>query len=79
VAEASAQEASSPGENFEFLDSLEHYFTPFRTRFEEKAFLSHLMYVVRSKKYFCRTLYCTHKYNSKISTMPSVFEVEIIL
>ena len=57
--------------NFEFLDSLERYFTYFRTRFEEKLQPQKGIFkspnVVRSKKYLCKTLYCIRKYNSKIA------------
>jgi hypothetical protein len=45
-------------ENFEFLDSLERYFTYFRTRFEEKLQPQKGIFkspnVVRSKKYLCK-------------------------
>ena len=45
-------------ENFEFLDSLERYFTYFRTRFEEKLQPQKDIFkspnVVRSKKYLCK-------------------------
>ena len=50
---------------FEFLDSLERYFTYFRTRFEEKVLSQKAVFklgdFVRSKRYFCKTSYCTHK------------------
>ena len=50
-------------ENFEFLDLLELYFTYFWTRFEEKLQPQKNIIkspnVVTSKKYFCKTLYCT--------------------
>jgi hypothetical protein len=59
-------------ENFEFLDSLERYFTYFKTRFEEKLQPPKGIFkspeVVRSKKYLFKTLStCKLKYNSKIA------------
>jgi hypothetical protein len=47
-------------------------FTYFRTRFEEKlqpqnAFLSRLMLLDRKNIFVSKTLYCTYKYNNKIT------------
>jgi hypothetical protein len=59
----------APPQKFEFLYSLERYFTYFRMRFEDKLQQQKAIFkspnVVKSKKYLCK--YCTHKYNySKI-------------
>jgi hypothetical protein len=59
----------APPQKFEFLYSLERYFTYFRMRFEDKLQQEKAIFkspnVVKSKKYLCK--YCTHKYNySKI-------------
>jgi hypothetical protein len=63
----------APPETFEFLYSLERYFTYFRTRFEEKLQPQKAIFkspnVVESKKYFCKTLYTQiQQQNSTVSS-----------
>jgi hypothetical protein len=58
--EGTTVQGHAPRENVEFLHSLDRYFTYSRTRFEE-TLLPKVRQLVRSKKYFCEALYCTHK------------------
>ena len=61
----------APRENFEFLDSLERYFTYFRTWFGEKLQAQNSIFkspnVVRLKKYLCKYT----QIQQQNSTMPS--------